>query len=304
MNMDSILQLGIILLGCSIGFSRSALFITIGYGMAIAVCGIELLVLIGLYQQTHSFTYMSIMILIHGLVYLLYGSRLAGFIYYREKNTEFKKDPSHRMEIEITFTGVIILWIGVSFLYYCYTLPPLISLRALKENGYLSPIIHTIGLIIMGIGFTFETVSDYQKWVSKAYNPDLFCSTGLFKLCRMPNYFGELLFWIGNYVTCFWDSKSGLQIILSSLGALFSCWLMISASARLDNAQFKHYHKNPEYINYRDSVPILIPSIPIFSLRMSNKTDYNCLFYYVFPLNPFIKSNICFLNALASFCSH
>lgn len=276
--MDSTLLFGFILLGCSIGFTRPALFITVGYGMAIAGIGIGLMLLMGLYLQRQELTYTGILLLIQSIMYIIYGLRLSGHIYYRETYSDFKKDPAHKMELNIAFPSTLFMWLSVSLLYYSYALPSLIGIRALKLNEYQNGYFHTIGLIIMGIGFFFESIGDYQKWASKKHNPSMYCKTGLYRLSRMPNYFGELAFWVGNYITCLGHTKSGFQIILSSLGSLFSIWLMIMASARLDHSQYERYKDQSEYIKYRETVPILIPFIPIYSLRMSSKTEFNVCF--------------------------
>lgn len=272
-NLDSLIVVGTILFGSCIGFTRPALFITVGYGLAIAGSGIAQLILIGLYLQAHSFSYMTALLVIHSIMYFVYGIRLGSYVFYREQTAAFRKDPAHKMEINIRFPNTLFMWLAVSLLYYSYSLPVLISIRSLKLGEHLNPGVHTLGLCVMAIGFLFEALGDYQKWTWKKTNPSLFCRTGLYRIVRMPNYFGELTFWLGNYLTCIGHSKSGFQILLSSIGTLFSLSLMIMASARLDRIQYERYKALDEYIDYRTSTPILFPLVPVYSLRLSSKTE-------------------------------
>lgn len=71
-------------------------------------------------------------------------------------------------------------------------------------------IIDFIGFSIVILGILFEAIGDYQlrshlkneKINSKSIN------TGLWSLCRHPNYFGELSFWFGLYLIPFANNTS------------------------------------------------------------------------------------------------
>lgn len=57
----------------------------------------------------------------------------------------------------------------------------------------------TIGLIIFGLGFMFESIGDMQLAFFKQNpkNTGKIITTGLWKYTRHPNYFGEALIWWG-----------------------------------------------------------------------------------------------------------
>lgn len=57
----------------------------------------------------------------------------------------------------------------------------------------------TLGLVVFGIGFLFEAVSDYQlaDFKKNPANKGKIITTGLWEMCRHPNYFGEALVWWG-----------------------------------------------------------------------------------------------------------
>jgi steroid 5-alpha reductase family enzyme len=66
------------------------------------------------------------------------------------------------------------------------------------------------GVALFGCGFVFEAVADWQKFAFKsgrgsrrrdengaASPPPTFCSVGLWKVSRHPNYVGEIMCWSG-----------------------------------------------------------------------------------------------------------
>eukprot|EP00299_Pterocystis_sp_00344_P010531 c4726_g1_i1.p1 GENE.c4726_g1_i1~~c4726_g1_i1.p1 ORF type:complete len:297 (+),score=32.58 c4726_g1_i1:34-891(+) len=54
-----------------------------------------------------------------------------------------------------------------------------------------------VGWLIWLLGFGIETVADHQKTVWNRYYKGQFIDTGLWSYSRHPNYFGEILLWIG-----------------------------------------------------------------------------------------------------------
>ena len=61
-------------------------------------------------------------------------------------------------------------------------------------------LVQWLGLTIMIGSLVLESLADRQKSAFKARNPNQFCDTGLYRWVRCPNYLGEILFWVGNWV--------------------------------------------------------------------------------------------------------
>ena len=91
-----------------------------------------------------------------------------------------------------------------------------------------------------------EAVADKQKSEQKDKNPNMAATEGLFKLCRCPNYFGEILFWTGMFVAGF-GAVSGLQWIVVIIGYIGIVGVMVSGAKRLETRHIKNYGSLPEY---------------------------------------------------------
>ena len=62
-----------------------------------------------------------------------------------------------------------------------------------------------IGLFLWVLGFAIEVIADKQKsdFRKDPKNKILFIETGLWSLCRHPNYTGEIILWVGVAVLAF-----------------------------------------------------------------------------------------------------
>ena len=54
-----------------------------------------------------------------------------------------------------------------------------------------------VGAGLWLLGFTIECIADKQKSQFRAHNKDGFISEGLWAWSRHPNYFGEIVLWMG-----------------------------------------------------------------------------------------------------------
>jgi steroid 5-alpha reductase family enzyme len=61
--------------------------------------------------------------------------------------------------------------------------------------------------------------------------------------------------------------QASWQWILSILGFLMIAWIMFSGARRLEIRQDRNYGEDPEYQKYKNTVPILIPFIPLYSVK-------------------------------------
>ena len=243
----------------SIGFIKVSYFTVVGYGISVACIGIFLLI-IG--------DNLTLGLILSGILYIIYGLRLAIFLLIRDlKNEHYnlkmseEKDNSKKVGILVK----IMVWISCALLYACQTSPFIFRLKSSDKDG----VITYIGIVFSFFGFLLETIADFQKNNAKKNDPNRFVDSGLYKIVRCPNYFGELLFWTGNFISgLIYDGV--FQWIVASLGYICLVLVMIYGTKKLEMKQNKSYGEDPDYQKYSKSTPILIPLLPLYSCIKKN----------------------------------
>lgn len=56
-------------------------------------------------------------------------------------------------------------------------------------------------------------------------------------------------------------------VFLAVLGLLLIVWVMFSGARRLEIRQDRNYGNDPEYQKYISTVPVIIPFIPLYSVK-------------------------------------
>ena len=236
----------------SMGFKKYVWFISLGYGFSIAAIGILFLVMDADVPAS--------------LLFVAYGLRLGGYLAFREiKSSTYNA----KMKTEIKsgdgmkFGAKVAIWLTAALLYACQTSP--LAFRTVNQKG--SQVMLIIGMIISIIGLIIETTADLQKNKAKKQNPARFVDTGLYKLVRCPNYFGEMLFWTGTFIGGITAYSGILQWIIALLGYLGIIYVMFGGARRLEMRQNRTYGEDPEYQNYVKTTPIMLPFVPLYSVE-------------------------------------
>jgi steroid 5-alpha reductase family enzyme len=244
------------------GFYLTVYFISTGYAFSIfgmAVAGIFL------FRQN-----LTWYVLLHSLALGLYGLRLGTYLLQRESQPSYKKEIAGLKEHAkgIGLLQNVGIWLGVSLLYVVMFSPNLFGLvdnfQPLTGSGLASQI---IGLVVMFGGLGLEALADKQKSDFKANYPSQFCSVGLYQWVRCPNYLGEVTFWIGNLIMGLAFYSTPLRWILGLIGTLCIMLIMIGSTKRLEYSQDERYGVLSEYQDYVQSVPVLFPFVPVYSLK-------------------------------------
>ncbi len=124
-----------------------------------------------------------------------------------------------------------------------------------------------VGVALMIVGLDLEASADWQKSRFKKQNPSRFCDVGLYQVVRFPNYFGEMLFWLGVWISAISAYQSLSYWVLGSAGLLGIELVMLGSSRRLELKQSQRYASDAAYRAYARKVPILFPILPIYSLQ-------------------------------------
>jgi len=130
-----------------------------------------------------------------------------------------------------------------------------------KELGVFA----LVGLLIWTFGFTIETIADAQKsrFRSNPENKGKFIQSGLWAWSRHPNYFGEIVLWIGIAIIAF-PVLQGWQLI-TLISPIFVTILLtrISGIPILEKRADEKWGGNDNYERYKKHTPVLIPWPPI-----------------------------------------
>ena len=191
-----------------------------------------------------------------GILISIWTLRLGIFLFYRV----FKVGEDDRFKEVKQVLSKFLIWFTVSGLWVSLT-----SIAALKvltsqvQHNYYYFIY--LGLALWLFGFIFEVLADYQKtkFKNNPENKDKFISTGLWSLSRHPNYFGEIILWIGIFVTVI-PSLNGIDY-LTLISPLFVYTLLnkVSGINLLEVKAQDKWGDLDSYKEYRKRIPQLVP---------------------------------------------
>ena len=263
---------------CLIGFWKYIYFLSVGYGLSVAAIGFVMFIK---YELVDGLV-LPWPILLQMVLFMVYGIRLGGFLLARElrnanyrktleEATKTKSGSSDKLPAPVMF----VMWIMVAALYVIQTCPVYFHIenyRAIYQlpNSFRDiEVLTLIGAIISFIGILLEAIADAQKSAAKKVNPKRFCDKGLFRMCRCPNYFGEIVFWTGVVVSALGALDKWYQWVLAFVGYLSIIYIMLNGAKRLEKRQTANYGEDPEYQEYVKKTPIIFPLIPLYSLKDS-----------------------------------
>ena len=184
----------------------------------------------------------------------IWAIRLGSFLFMRIHKAG--EDRRFR-DIKPNFTRFFMTWtlqgMWVSMCLLCV-------LTALSSySGIIVNNIFYIGLMIFISGFIIEVLADHQKTVFRKNidNKDKFISNGLWAYSRHPNYFGEILLWLGIAVMSF-SSLEGFQYFtLISPIFVYILLVYISGIRMLENQANKKWGHLDSYKEYLKNTPRL-----------------------------------------------
>lgn len=246
------------LLACAVGFHMYIRFFSVGYGLVIAAIGAVLAIGLG--------GVMGLPEWLACLLLFVYGLRLGGYLLIREMNSAAYRNvlnPELERGRKMPVYAKLALWVTCGALYTLMTIPLYFRLR----NGAPADAMLWIGLVVMACGVALEAMADLQKSAAKRKNSRRFVDTRLYRFVRCPNYLGELMLWLGMLLTGATALRGAWHWALSLMGFILITWVMFSGARRLELSQDRNYGADPEYQKYVRTVPILIPFIPLYSVK-------------------------------------
>ena len=223
------------------------------------------------YDLTGSFTYLSMLAVAlaaldsvnfrSGLIAALitiWAMRLGGFLFLRI----LKDGSDHRFDaIKPDWLRFLSAW-TLQGLWVSITLSAGLAAITSSRQPDIG-VMGALGATLWLLGFIIEVAADYQKRVFKTQlrGQPGFITTGLWAYSRHPNYFGEILLWVGIAFIAL-PALSGWQY-LTLCAPLFVYVLLshVSGVPLLEQAADKRWGENVEYQRYKARTPVLIPRI-------------------------------------------
>jgi len=207
------------------------------------------------YIQIHSIDIYSLVL---SLLISIWTLRLGIFLFYRVlkvgEDIRFKDVKNNALKFFV--------WFSISSLWVSLTTMAAMNVVTSKNYNKDLTLLY-IGTMIWVFGFLFEIISDYQKikFKNNALNKNKFIDSGLWSISRHPNYFGEIILWIGIYIITL-PATSGLEY-LGIISPLFVIVLLnkVSGINLLEASADKKWGSSKEYQKYKKITPKLIPKL-------------------------------------------
>jgi len=121
-----------------------------------------------------------------------------------------------------------------------------------------------LGALVWVFGFAIEATADYQKsrFRSDPANKGRFIHTGLWSWSRHPNYFGEIVLWVGVALIAVPVLRGWQWVTLIS--PFFVAFLItrVSGVPMLEKRADEKWGGEEEYEAYKARTPVLIPRPP------------------------------------------
>ena len=189
----------------------------------------------------------------------VWAARLGSFLFKRVLS-----DGGDRRfdEIKTSFVRFFVAW-TLQGVWVCFTMGAALAAITSGRSVPLGPV-GWLGLGLWIAGFGMEVVADGQKrrFRSQPQNAGRFIDSGLWAWSRHPNYFGEIVLWIGVAVIAL-PALEGAQYF-TLVSPVFVTFLLtkVSGIPTLEGRADARWGGEPAYEAYKAATPVLVPRPP------------------------------------------
>ena len=186
----------------------------------------------------------------------IWATRLGSFLFIRVK----KAGQDRRFtEMKTRFWRYLLTWTLGGAWVFITTAAGLAAITSMTQRPL--GIWLVLGILLWITGFSIEVIADWQKtrFRKDPENSENFITTGLWNYSRHPNYFGEIILWLGIAVIAF-PTLVGWQL-LTLISPFFVTFLLIKISGvkLLEEGGQKRWGDDPAYQKYLATTSVLVP---------------------------------------------
>ena len=224
------------------------------------------------YDLTGSITYLTVVVvalllspaidtrslLLAGMV-AIWAVRLGSFLFMRIRAAG--EDRRFR-EIKQSFARFLMTW-TLQGLWVAFSLSSALAAITSTIRKELD-VFAVIGFLVWLFGFGVEVIADSQKsaFNANSANKDKFIRSGLWSWSRHPNYFGEIVLWIGVMIIAMPILQGWQWATLISPIFIIILLTRISGVPMLEKRADEKWGGQPEYEAYKANTSVLIPMPP------------------------------------------
>lgn len=190
----------------------------------------------------------------------IWAVRLGGFLLYRI--TQMGHD-SRFDKIRINFWRFFRFFIIQGVGAWLIALPAMVAILYNAPNSDGLPGITIAGIILAFAGLILEVVADAQKsrFKNREGQSGKLFTGGLYRLVQYPNYTGEILFWLGIFISLTPDLYGLNWFVVIGPLTIIALLVFVSGIPYLEAGRHKKYGSDPYYQEYSRATSKLVPFI-------------------------------------------
>jgi steroid 5-alpha reductase family enzyme len=213
-----------------------------------------IVILYAFYEKFQIIEFIDFRSVILVLFILIWSLRLSLYLFFRVKvggDVRFIK-------IKKNFLRFMCAWIFQGTWVFICSFPVLIVLlnKPLENDLFLY-----VGIFFWVFGFLFEVIADRQKVIFNKTNKGKFISTGLWSFSRHPNYFGELVLWLGITIISLPTFSEFQYLGLITPIFIYLLLTKVSGVNLLEELAEKRWGNSKDYILYKNNTPVFFPRL-------------------------------------------
>jgi steroid 5-alpha reductase family enzyme len=119
-----------------------------------------------------------------------------------------------------------------------------------------------LGVSLWILGFGIEVIADRQKRQFRSvHGSETFISSGLWSRSRHPNYFGEIILWLGVALLALPALEGWRYVTVVSPLFVFLLLTRVSGVPLLERKSDRKWGDDPGYQAYKAATPVLVPRL-------------------------------------------